>query len=307
MSALRYGLQLGAAVFGLGLAALVAPQLSPEAAADASADGATGVSTAAPAQGRAAAASVRSARTPAKVTAAAPVSRSAPAAAASAPAPAPAGPRGRILDLPASAAPRASGLPAQELLSKVLGTQVTFINRTGAIIAVAQVPKGGRNDAEAETVFLRPGEAGFYSGDNWGANNYDVRLRVYDVVIDPATGTAQRGVMSQIIAATNTWSFNPFVRVFMDPYRVTTTIDSQMFNRFLVKGGTWSDWKEGQSWNADYRLQGPNQQGVTATYMERKADSDDHKIFLIEAYSIPVILGTQDYSTDKAGRVYPNL
>ena len=307
MSALRYGLQLGAAVFGLGLAAWVAPQLSPEAAADASADGATGVSTAAPAQGRAAAASVRSARTPAKVTAAAPVSRSAPAAASSVPtAAAPAGPRFRMLEMPASAAPRKTGAPAQELLGKVLGTHVTLINRTGKMIAVAQVPKGGRNDPEAETVFLESGKAGFYSGSNWGLfDQPDVRLRIYDVVID-SEGNAQRGVMSEIIMATNLALKRPIAKIGMDPYRVTTTVDTQLLNRSLEKWG----FEEGQSWNADYRLQGPIQQDVyntlvTRTYVERKGDSDDHKIFLIEVYAIPELLGTQDY--ESGNRVEPNM
>ena len=242
-----------------------------------------------------------------------------PAASVVTAAPPQSGPRFRLIDLPASAAPRKSGPPAEDLLGKVLGTQVTFINRTGRIIAVAQVPDGGRNDAEAQTVFLRPGEAGFYSGDNSGSGNMDVRLRVYDVVIDPDTGDLQRGVMSQIITATNRWVGPPATQVLMDPCLDSNSISagcdagtsifgSERKNRCLSAGGgrvpCFTPFEVGRSFNADYRLQGPYQQGVTATYMERKSDSDDHKIFLIEAYSLPG-LGTQDYPIGDA--VVPNV
>lgn len=298
MSALRYGVQVGAAAFGLGLAALVVPQLVAQAAADARGDGSAvsavsaGPAATAPSVKRGAPVSARVA--PAATGVAAAVTKAVvtsggasgvPAASVVTAAPPQSGPRFRLIDLPASAAPRKSGPPAEDLLGKVLGTQVTFVNQTGEMLAVVQVPGGGRNDPEAAPWFIAPGLEAVYSGDNWGYDVPDVRLRVYTAVKD-AGGSWQKGGMVQIFTATNSWVDEPRVWVHMDP-KIET---GELRNRTLGPTG----FSVGESWNADYTLRGPIQSGQTANYVERAPDGADHKVFIIATYTYPNGF-TQDY------------
>ena len=297
MTVISASVRAGVLAFGLGLAALAIPQLLDTAAAEATAD--------APASAASTADSAASARPdPAKPKArltrlaetrrapaatAPPPARTAatnpaatPAAAAATPwTPLPARPRYRSPESPAAAAPR----PSEALLRGIDGTYVYFYNRTDQTLAVVQVPKGGHEDPEADPRYVAPGEKSDFYGDNNGAKNMDVRLRIYSATLDD-TGTWQKGEMKEIITATNNWILAPYARVQMDPKHD----GGETQNRHLEKEFSVND-----NWFADYNLKGPIQSGQTGTYMVRLGDrDDDYKVFQIEVFKIPQG-STQDY------------
>ena len=276
----------GVLAFGLGLAALTIPQLLDTAAAETAGSAVTPAASAPdtmePARARAAT------RTTPAVRAARVRTAAAAAPAAETPVPTantwsalPARPRYRSPESPAAAAPR----PSAQRLGTVLGTYVYFYNRTDQTLAIVQVPKGGPNDPEADPRFLAPGEKSDFYGDNNGAKNMDVRLRIYSATLDD-TGTWQKGEMKEIITATNRWILAPYARVQMDPKHD----GGETQNRHLEKEFSVND-----NWFADYNLKGPIQSGQTGTYVVRLGDrDDDYKVFQIEVFKIPQG-STQDY------------
>lgn len=178
-----------------------------------------------------------------------------------------------------------SGSSVALLRDRVDGTYVYFYNRTDQTLAVVQIPDGGRNDPESDPRYLAPGEKSDFYGDNNGAKNMDVRLRIYSATQDD-TGAWQKGEMKEIITATNRWILSPYARVQMDPKRD----GSVARNRHLEKEFGVND-----NWFADYDLKGPIQSGQTGTFMLRLSDrDDDYKLFQIEVFKIPGG-STQDY------------
>ena len=314
----------GVLAFGIGLATLAIPQLLD--IANAETPDATPTSAASTSDAARATAAARPAGPKARVTragrAAAPVVTSVPTprapTASSTPAsaftPLAARPRYRMLDDPAAASPR----PGETVLRGVDGTYVSFYNRTDRTLAVVQVPKGGRNDPEADPRYVGPGEKFDFSGDNNGAGNVDVRLRVYSATQND-TGAWQKDGMREIIIATNQWIGRPYVVVHLDQERLDTIRSGyEVYNRRLYApfnrpwwdtGGTLG-FKEGEAWFADYDLRGPYQGGQTGTYVLRLNDKDafgveGYKVFQIEVFTIPSnYTQDYDYSTEiGAGRV----
>ena len=284
---------------GIGFATLTIPQLLDTANAET--PDATPTSAASTADAARATAAARPAGPKARVTragrAAAPAATSALPPSAPTPSstpastrtPLPATPRYRMLDTPASAAPR----PGPQLLSKVLGTYVYFYNRTDQMLAVVQVPKGGRNDPEADPRFLAPGEKSDFYGDNSGDGNMDVRLRIYSAT-DDGTGAWRKDEMREIIAATNRIIGTPYASVSLDPY---VGGYQRYYNRYGDKSLDID-----QNWFADYNLRGPIQSGQTGTFIVRLGDrKGEFKVFQIEVFKIPQG-ATQDYPVQKSGR-----
>ena len=301
MSVISVSVRSGVLAFGIGLAALAIPQLLDTAAAEttdaapaaaSTTDAARPASAARPAGQKARVTRLTETRrapaatppTPARTAATTPADNPAatPAAAAATPwTPLPARPRYRSPESPAAAAPR----PSEPLLRGVDGAYVYFYNRTDQTLAVVQVPKGGRNDPEADPRYIAPGEKSDFYGNNNGAKRMDVRLRIYSAAQDD-TGTWQKGEMKEIITATNRWILAPYARVQMDPKHD----GGETQNRHLEKEFSVND-----NWFADYNLKGPIQSGQTGTYMVRLGDrDDDYKVFQIEVFKIPQG-STQDY------------
>lgn len=179
--------------------------------------------------------------------------------------------------------PAAQASPAVENLQWVLGTHVTFFNMTDTTIAVAQVKDGYRTAPESDPQFIAPGKAEFYSGDNTGSASADVRLRIYTAERDPVTGQWKKGEMRQIITASNRAIGTPYVTIMADPRMQ----GDEMRNDYGMR-----ELSENQGRHADFLGQ--------RTYVERRSDSPDHKIFEVKLYEAAPH-ATQDYPLTHGG------